>query len=341
VFPPEFPEDELMLDWGHIPAGASASIYLPAADADAILALADQRYDAHRLSRVDEHTLGCPTGGMTFMPIPRGADVNYAGLLTVELPPGIRKGDVHDVTVRQVTTGFARLPQVAVRPRDEAPPADADDATPAGDDDEPTEAPPAAIFTEGFSSKRANVVWRRVLGVFNVTIPVGTKAQLLGPEERLLSVLRWIQGAISLDSRWFLVFGRYVDQVADRVLDMGGDPDKVGADPNGDWQHTIKPRHDRDDEHEHAEHEHGRGEERIRVVGRIASLEYDRYGGYEAFLLDTEDGLCRFEGREAELEQLAERAWRKRTTVSVYAERHDPDRPLKLVLHAPSAALED
>lgn len=83
------------------------------------------------------------------------------------------------------------------------------------------------------------------------------------------------------------------------------------------------------------------GERLVRFTGKVASLEYDRYGDYDAFLLDTEDGLRRFEGREVETEELAERVWRDRTTISVYAERHDPDRPVKIVLHAASAALED
>jgi len=75
--------------------------------------------------------------------------------------------------------------------------------------------------------------------VFNLTIPVSTKGALLAGEERLLSLLRWIQLAIPMQSRWFLVFKRYLDEQADRVRDMGGDPDAIGADPNGDWKHVI------------------------------------------------------------------------------------------------------
>ena len=108
VFPPDFPPDELMLEWGSIPDGTTASIYLPSASADEIVALADQVYDAHRLTKVDDHTIACPSGGLTYLPVPRGADPNFAGLLTVELPAGIHKGDVHDVTVRQLTLALSR-----------------------------------------------------------------------------------------------------------------------------------------------------------------------------------------------------------------------------------------
>src|SRR5205823_5322824 len=129
-------------------------------------------------------------------------------------------------------------------------------------------------------------------------------------------------------------------------------PDEVGADANGDWEHKLRHRrpHEHEHRHEHEdeydgreeeEHEHRRGgERRAGLTGKIADLLYDRYGAFVGFRLDTEDGLRRFEGRERELEQLARRAWQERTTVTVYAERHDPDRPLGLVLHSASAALE-
>jgi hypothetical protein len=59
-----------------------------------------------------------------------------------------------------------------------------------------------------------------VLGVFAMTITVGIKHALLPAEERLLSILRWIELAIPVESRWYLVFRRYVDQIAQRVRFM-------------------------------------------------------------------------------------------------------------------------
>ena len=349
-YPADVAPDELMLDWGNIPHGTTANLYLPACDADEILSLADQLYDVNLLTKVDDHTIACPAGGVTYLPVPRGSGVNFAGLLSVELPAGIRKGHVHEVTVRQVTTALSRLPAHRATRLEDDRPINAGGA-PGGDGDQPTEAPAVAVFTEGFQAKRPDLSWRRVLGVFNLTIPVSTKGELRPGEERLLSLLRWIQVAIPMQSRWFLVFKRYLDEVADRVRDMGGDPDAIGADPNGDWKHVIPSggKHggergygDRDDDSDADDHGYRRaGERLVRFTGKVASLEYDRYGDYDAFLLDTEDGLRRFEGREVETEELAERVWRDRTTISVYAERHDPDRPVKIVLHAASAALED
>ncbi|MCL1869104.1 MAG: hypothetical protein FWF90_01680 [Promicromonosporaceae bacterium] len=242
AFPPDFPPDELMLEWGSIPDGTTASICLPSASADEILALADDLYDSHRLTRVDDHTVGCPSGGVTYLPVPRGADPNFAGLLTVELPAGIHKGDVHDVTVRQLTLALSRVGGREVRDLDHGV-VFAGDGRPGLEDDEGEEvdAPVVLVAAEGFhEGKGALVRWRRVLGMFKVTIPVSTKEELLAPELRLLSVLRWILDATPLLSRWHPVMVRYVDQVAARVRDLGGDPDEVPADPNGDWDGSIR-----------------------------------------------------------------------------------------------------
>jgi hypothetical protein len=253
VFPPDFPPDELMLEWGSIPDGTTASISMPSVSADEIIALADQLYDAHRLTKVDDHTIACPSGGLTFLPVPRGSDPNFASLLTVELPAGIHKGDVHDVTVRQLTVALSRVGDRELRNLDNGA-VFVGDGRPAltDDDGEEVEAPVALVADEGFSAKKQDVlVWRRVLGMFKVTIPVSTKGELLGPEQRLLSVLRWILDAIPLSSRWYPVFVLYVDQIAARVRDLGGDPDEVKADPNGDWDGKIRGRGDDDARWEH------------------------------------------------------------------------------------------
>ncbi len=330
TFPLDFAPDELMLDWGDIPEGTTAEIYLPACSADEILDLAAQLYDSVVLTKVDDSTIACPAGGVTYLPVPRGSGANFAGLLSVALPAGIQDGDVHEVTVRQITTALTRLPErAAIRPEGISP---------------------ANIPTseEEFGFTRKDLAWRRVLGVFDLTIPVSTKGALLAEEERLLSVLRWIKPSIPADSTWFLVFGRYVDDQAGRVRDLGGEPDAVGADPNGDWKHVIDVggkggRYGSGDRYGDAGAGAGAkgGERLIRFTGKVASQEFDRFGDYYAFVLDTEDGRRRFEGREIETQRLVDRAWRERTTISVDVERGDLDRPIRIVLHAASPAVED
>lgn len=74
---------------------------------------------------------------------------------------------------------------------------------------------------------------RHVLGAFEFTVPVSTKAVLLEPEIRKLSVLRHIARAIPSDDQWRPVFDRYLGQIADRVRGFGGDPDVVEPSPDG------------------------------------------------------------------------------------------------------------
>ena len=114
--------DELMIDWGNIPSGSSAQIYLPAVNVDDVLSTAARMYTSHRLTRVDDHTLQCATGGITYVPIPPGGAVNYAGLLSVDLPGTGRRGETYHVIVRQVTNAFGKRvppppPPPGLRPR--------------------------------------------------------------------------------------------------------------------------------------------------------------------------------------------------------------------------------
>lgn len=162
VFPPDFPSDEPMLEWGSIPDGTPASIYLPSASADEIIALADQIYDAHRLTKVDDHTIACPSGGLTYVPGPRGANPNFAGLLTVELPAGIHTGDVHDVTVRQLTLALSRIGGREVRDLEHGVVFKGEGQPELTDDEgEEVEAPVASWRPRG-SARRSRTLWSGV-----------------------------------------------------------------------------------------------------------------------------------------------------------------------------------
>ena len=105
--------DELMIDWGNMPAGGSASIYFPGADAAEAIAWAESMYVTRRLTMIDAHTITCPVGGVTYLPVAQGQGVNFAGLLSVHLPDGIQKGQEFQVIVRQITGAATGLAQTA------------------------------------------------------------------------------------------------------------------------------------------------------------------------------------------------------------------------------------
>jgi murein tripeptide amidase MpaA len=296
--PPGQRPDELMIDWGGVPAGSRASIYLPGTSAQTILGMADRLYTRHGLSSSDAHTLTCQAHGITYVPIPPGVGSNYAGLMTVDLPTTVRGGrPASNVIVRQVTNASARRP-------------------------EPPPPPPPGISARLNQAIVEDLIrWRRVTGTFQVSIPVSTREALRVPEERLLSVLRWIARGIPHHDRWYPVFQRYLQQIAGRVTALGGDPSQILPSPSGDGQG------------EHRHHE----EHRLAFTGKVSGLIFDHFGDFEGFSLDTEEGERTFRSREREIKDLAERAWRERLRITVRAAHDDPHRPLSIIIREPPA----
>lgn len=288
--------DELMIDWGSLPKEAVASIYLPAADTDEILALAGRIYTAQSLTRIDDHTLQCKTGGITYIPIPVGGNTNYGGLLTVDLPLSLRGGHVYNIVVRQVTNAFSR----GVAPRQ-------------------IESGRGQKEGSGSAIVPPTRSWRRVSGAFQLSIPAKAKQQILPREERDFSVLRWIGEAIPTVSRWKLVFNRYLEVIAGRVKEFGGDPISIQPSPTGDGKGAGHP---------------GRPGE-LCFTGKVEELFYDRYGDFEGFLLNTVHGEHRFCSREGETARLVERAWRERLRITVCVAHHDRHSLRNIVVHQP------
>ena len=292
--PPGQAPDELMIDWGALPAGSQASIYLPGTSAATILEMADKMYSYHGLSSSDAHTLSCSANGITYVPIPPGIGSNYAGLLTIDLPATVTRGKGFKVVTRQITNAFGR----------------------------PSAPPPPRIAARASQALALDEIeWRSVLGTFQLTIPVETRDALRVPEERLLSVLRWIARGIPHHNRWLPVFRRYLEQIAGRVSGLGGDPTQILPSPSGWGGHlpsVSKP-----------------SEERLHFTGKIAGLIYDHFGDFEGFLLDTEDGERTFYSREKDIAELAERAWRERLRITVFARHHEQHRPLTILIREP------
>src|SRR5262249_26256851 len=206
----------------------------------------------------DDHTLSLSAQGVAYVPIPPGAGANLPGLLTVNLPPTVRKGEAFKVVVRQVSNAAGKRI-----------------GRPVGDE-------PAA--------KSAVIRWRRIVGSFQVAIPVRTKEVLLAPEERRLSVLRWIRQSIPAENRWAPVFGRYVDLVGDRVKALGGHPEQIRPSPRGEGKNGVEQVH--------------------HVTGKVAEVLFGGFGEFEGFILDTNEARRRFRAADRGLASLILRACR-------------------------------
>jgi hypothetical protein len=236
--------DELMIDWGTTPRGSLATIYLPRVKVSEVLDLAGRTFNLQTLERVDDHTLQCRTGGVTYVPIPPGVS-SIAGLLTVDLPRTVRRGEVFKIVVRQVTTSPVTAPpsislvalRAAIRVRE---------ARARGADLAVSEDRPRSIggVSAAAAAKRENA--RRVLGAFQITVPVLTADAIRANEERALGVTREILATIPEENRWHLVFRRYVEQIAGRVDALGGDARGEGAGAGGDGDRGDRLDGDRD-----------------------------------------------------------------------------------------------
>jgi hypothetical protein len=172
-------------------------------------------------------------------------------------------------------------------------------------------------------AERVELRWRRTVGAFELAIPIHTKEVLLEPEERLLSLLRWVQKALPEHSRWFPVFERYLDYVGDRVIGLGGDPAQVTASPFGD-----------------TETEPCGPEDRGHCTGKVSSLIFDRFGDFEGFVLETDESHRRFQSREQDVEILIQRAWKERLRVTVIVKSDHPRHPASILVLQPPVTFD-
>lgn len=192
--------DELMIDWGNTPVGSIASIYWPQANASDVLQLASQLYGSQVLIASDANTIQCKvTEGVTYIPIPKGHGPNLAGLLTIDLPLTVVKGQEFNIIVRRITT---RRPGPVLHIRTTPSPINQED-------------------------------WRYVVGTFQVKIPVSTSDEILPAEENTIAIFKWRLQQMSPTNRWYPVLQRYISYLSGRVSGLGGNPDAIPASPNG------------------------------------------------------------------------------------------------------------
>jgi hypothetical protein len=306
--------DELLIDWGNVPVGTTATIFIPEIDAAQIVALAQRPGRGSTITQVDGTTIAMPTGGISYLALPPGAIFGLTGLLTIDLPETVKKGQHYTVVVRQVTDAVAPPPPPVI-----------------------TKTVAALAVNAAVTITAPPLKWRRIVGSYEISIPVRTKEVMLAPEIRLLSVLKWILQSMSTSDRWYPVFSRYVGVIADRVDALGGDSGGVHGSPQGDGG--------RGDEDDHGDAGHDgdvypgevpecapRRGPVCRYEGKVSGIIYDCFGDFEGFLLDVCGTEFRFFAREHEIEALVERAWRERMAIAVVVRVADKRRAISIIL---------
>ena len=155
---------------------------------------------------------------------------------------------------------------------------------------------------------------RHILGAFQFSVLVKTASEILPGDESNLATLQRVIATVPVENRWYPVLQRYISQLGARVVGLCGKP---GGGPG--HGHAPRP-----------------GEKRIGYEGKISGLRFDRFGDFEGFWLDTEDGKRTFRSREKEVEKLVSDAWARRIAVLVIVESEDRNEPQSIVLRPPA-----
>jgi hypothetical protein len=345
--------DELMINWGNTPVGCVASIYWPGANAADVVSLASRMYGSQALSVADPHTIQCKTSRtVTYVPIPPGAGESLAGLLTIDLPANVVKGQEFNVVVRRIGTRKIKVAAPPPPPPPPPPPRLAiDTSTATSPAAKPAAHAKAALVAAPQSARESSATERYVVGSFQIKIPVKTKEAMLPAEETALAIFRARLAAMSVTNRWRPVLERYLGLLEARVDGLGGDanaipPSFLGYQGKGSGGREGGKDSGHDGGHDGG-HEGGRDGGRegrddgarahLERTGKIAGLIFDHFGDFEGFILESE--LCehRFFSRETEIRTLAERVWEERLRITVWAERDEPHRPLRIIVRQPPA----
>jgi hypothetical protein len=284
------PPDELMIDWGDVPKGSTASIYWPAVAAADVIHLARTWGGAAGLSSSGAHTLTLKVeGGVSYVPIPEGAGQNFAGLLTVEVPPGIRAGQEFEVLVRRIATRLGKP----------VPPPPPPLQSPPSRKLEKKRKPEALAVVE----RERPIMWRYVVGSFAVRIPVSTGERMRISEAMTLAIMKWRLAHLSPGSRWAPVLERYIKYCSARLDGIGGDSSQVPASLT--WTPPLPG--GEGDGHVHE----------LALCGKVAEVLFDCHGRFEGFVLDDCCRRRRVESRGRAIADLVLRACRENLTVCV------------------------
>ena len=177
--------DLLLIHWNNLPKESKITLYTPDIKVDDILALEPYtRLSPTKIKKEDEYTFSFFAADINYIPIPGGFEKNIPGLITVELPPNVVKGQLFKILVQQ-----------------------------------------ARYYRNS----------RRIIGSFQINIPVTIAALMLSSEMRNLAVLKHIHNSIPVTDSWYKIFNKYMKGLSDKVDGLGGDATNVPASPNDKW----------------------------------------------------------------------------------------------------------
>lgn len=255
--------------------------------------LASQRYGHHELTAADAHTIQCKVvRHLSYVPIAPGAGEKFAGLLTVDLPQTVTKGQSFTIVAKRVRTYTAPPPIVINAPG----PLHAPEVSHRG---KPVAAKKDTKRQEQAQPQRS---WRYITGAFQINIPIQPDSDILPFDMNTLAIFKWRLSMMPLTNRWYPVMKRYIDILSARIDGLGGNSDSIQPSPTGLPQPVGKP-----------------GRKHLKeYTGKICEILYDCFGDFEGFKLCSCSEERAFASREKGIEKVARYACRDRLLVSVF-----------------------
>jgi hypothetical protein len=302
---PVFP-DELVIDWGKIPNGSTASIYWPQVNASDVIKLTNQFYSTNPLTASDSHTIQLKIAkGISYIPIPSGAGENFAGLFTVDLPPGkVVTGESFTIVVRRLSSKtYTPPPRINTPPSTQSMPADFDKKIKAAVGTGKQARTKLDLIDNGYQRQQqpdGSFTWRYDVGSFEVKIPVTTGEKMLPMEKNTLAIMKWRMHQMLPSNRWYPVLQRYIIYLSDRVNGLGGDAEKIKPSPLGYWELPE------------------RQEGTLVHKGKVSQVIFNCYGDFEGFVLsECCDKKQTFKVCDKGIEEVILRAFKERYRISV------------------------
>ena len=241
----------------------------------------------------DAHTIQCKVvRHLSYVPIPPGTGDKFAGLLTVDLPQTVTKGQSFTIVAKRVTT-YTAPPQVVI----EAPALHAPEVQRHGK--RPAAKKSVKPQEEQTPAQRS---WRYITGAFQINIPIQAEADILPFDMNTLAIFKWRLSKMPLTNRWYPVMKRYIEILSARIDGLGGDSGSIQPSPTGLPEPVGKP-----------------GKEHVKeYTGKICEILYDCFGDFEGFKLCSCSEEHAFTSRERGIEEVALYACRERNRVSVF-----------------------
>lgn len=277
----DLPPDEFLLEWSKaIPNGTYLNIHVPSWNAQEVVDLADQFYARHEIRAIDSHTIEIPGGGVRYVPIPQSLQ-RQTGVLSVQLPLGVRKGERFDLSVQQVTNRQrvvqpppARTEKISIEQANELLKGLSAKVAKQTRRTHAAHGIPRGVFDLGNntslvtdlsvvdgSGDHAFIVkhpdpksveaarldsgrWRVPIGAFQLGIPVSTKEDMLLYFLQLLSIMTWRVEHLDRKSPWYLTMIYYLELLINKVRALGGDPYTVPPTPTGNIPQIHHKRED-------------------------------------------------------------------------------------------------